>query len=303
MPRVNKENPSARNWCFTLNNYTDADMARIAKPYEWVKYVAYSHEVGEAEGTPHLQGYLCAWEPVTMKNVKLYLPRAHLEVMHGRLQDNDNYITKQSEMIEIGERPMQGRRSDLIGFKRKIDAGERPVDIADEEPHFGTYVKYHAGMEKYHAHKQAKIRKQEGFRPPKVYIIIGSPGVGKSKSVYVEHGYDNVWAWNSSMGTRFDEYRGESVVLFEDVQKDQIPKLNVFKQLLDGHPVPISYKYGTCYFNARTIYITSNEEPISWYDYENNTHYHALMDRVFQAKRVFKDAPDEVFHTSSRYGF
>ena len=74
----------ARNWVFTLNNYEDKDIERLANPYEQVKYIAYGKEIGES-GTPHLQGYIILWEPQRLSFFKKQIPRAHMEVMRGRL--------------------------------------------------------------------------------------------------------------------------------------------------------------------------------------------------------------------------
>jgi len=60
---VKKCEEKFRNWVFTLNNYTDDDIDRLANPYEQVKYIAYGKEIAPTTETPHLQGYLCCWEP------------------------------------------------------------------------------------------------------------------------------------------------------------------------------------------------------------------------------------------------
>lgn len=63
-----KKQTQSTNWVFTLNNYTDDEVIKIGglifdeKPWDHnsskVRGVAYAHEVGEKEGTPHLQGFL-----------------------------------------------------------------------------------------------------------------------------------------------------------------------------------------------------------------------------------------------------
>lgn len=67
-PQRSKKQTQSTNWVFTLNNYTDDEVIKIGglifdeKPWDHnsskVRAVAYAHEVGEKEGTPHLQGFL-----------------------------------------------------------------------------------------------------------------------------------------------------------------------------------------------------------------------------------------------------
>lgn len=67
-PARRKIQTQGTNWVFTLNNYTEDEVAAIAilhfdpKPFPnnevTVKGLACSQEVGGKKGTPHLQGYL-----------------------------------------------------------------------------------------------------------------------------------------------------------------------------------------------------------------------------------------------------
>ena len=61
---------------------------------------------------------------------KRQIPRAHMEPMRGRLQDNDMYIEKEGDLTTWGQKPDQGRRSDIVGLKRKIMQGHHPMDLA-----------------------------------------------------------------------------------------------------------------------------------------------------------------------------
>ena len=121
---------------FTLNNYTDDDIERLANPYEQVKFIAYGKEIAPTTETPHLQGYICCWEPQRMTFFKRQIPRAHMEPMRGRLQDNDKYIEKEGDLTTWGQKPDQGRRSDIVGLKRKIMEGHHPMDLAIEDEGF-----------------------------------------------------------------------------------------------------------------------------------------------------------------------
>jgi len=105
---VKKCEEKFRNWVFTLNNYKDEDVQRLVNPYEQVKYIAYGKEIAPNTGTPHLQGYIMCWEPQRMSFFKKQLPRAHMEPMRGRLQDNDKYVEKEGDLTTWGQKPDQG---------------------------------------------------------------------------------------------------------------------------------------------------------------------------------------------------
>jgi len=58
------------------------------------------------------------------------LPRAHVEHMRGRVQDNRKSCEKDGTLIEWGQLPDQGRRTHIIGLKRKLEQGYHPLDLA-----------------------------------------------------------------------------------------------------------------------------------------------------------------------------
>lgn len=72
------------------------------------KGIAYGKEEGK-NGTPHLQGFLRMKGQVGLEKMKELHPRAHWEVMKGRLDQNVDYCSKQSELTIIG-------KSSLISF-------------------------------------------------------------------------------------------------------------------------------------------------------------------------------------------
>lgn len=93
------KSPKGRNWCFTLNNYTDEEVEGIES---WeCKGVAFGKEVGES-GTPHLQGFVHFENEVTLKACRALSSRAHWERMRGSLAQNEAYCSKQDTLTIYG---------------------------------------------------------------------------------------------------------------------------------------------------------------------------------------------------------
>lgn len=82
--RVGNTNRRARNWFFTLNNYTAERPAQLARQFELANIqFLFQEEQGES-GTPHLQGVACFQSGCRFSTVKNLLPRAHWEVCRSK---------------------------------------------------------------------------------------------------------------------------------------------------------------------------------------------------------------------------
>lgn len=113
--------PRAKYWCFTLNNYTADDVARLSAPIAEVEYMVFGKEVGES-GTPHLQGTICFQTRKRMLQVKALIGHnPHLEVVKY-LEQSIEYCKKDGDFRETGIQPSlkKGQRSDLEDFKRTV---------------------------------------------------------------------------------------------------------------------------------------------------------------------------------------
>lgn len=71
----------ARNWCFTLNNYTDKDITLLLAQHN--EYL-FQEETGK-NGTKHLQGILCYTNAVSFNKIKALLPTAHIEKCKNKI--------------------------------------------------------------------------------------------------------------------------------------------------------------------------------------------------------------------------
>jgi len=129
----------SRAWCFTLNNYTDAEIEHLGGLD--CRYLVYGKEVGES-GTPHLQGYVVFVNPCTMAACKTKIsPRAHLEKARGSHAEAATYCKKDQDFFEKGELPTQGKRSDIEALVEAINNGERSAKKLRQE-HPAVMAKY-----------------------------------------------------------------------------------------------------------------------------------------------------------------
>lgn len=137
----------AKNWCFTLNNYTDDEEQCIGdfSENDHLLYMIVGREKGDS-GTPHLQGYLSLNRRFTLSQIKGWLgSRVHLEVARGSPQQNRDYCTKEGDYDEYGTLPRttQGKRNDFICYQQWVVSLDRmPTmhEIAREWP--GLFARY-----------------------------------------------------------------------------------------------------------------------------------------------------------------
>lgn len=252
-----------------------------------LRFIAFGDEVCPSTGALHYQAYLVSYKPIRMSQLIKWFGTGHnFALMRGSLKQNEDYCSKEGSFTKLGDEPRQGERHDLIGFKRKIDAGQHPLEIAEEEGHFGAFVKYHTGFEKYHHHQRMQQIKGD-YSPPTIYVRIGDPGTGKTKWAY-EHDPD-LYTLPDLTGRWFGTYSGQPTVLFDDVEAGQVPSLAVFKSITDRYPREVPIKGGFAPWKPRTIIITSNHDIRSWWKDLTLIDYKAVMRRIYRVTRVYKD--------------
>jgi len=79
----------SRNWCFTLNNYMEAEIKNICKDdYQYI----FQEETGTS-GTPHLQGLIMLKTPQALSFMKKINSRAHWEICKNKFA-SINYCQK-----------------------------------------------------------------------------------------------------------------------------------------------------------------------------------------------------------------
>lgn len=251
-------------WVFTINNPT-SDSEPREKLAEVATYIIWQKEVGE-EGTSHLQGYVVFKKKKRLSAVKKLLPRAHLEPRRGSHVQAKQYSSKEDtradgpwEFGDDSEVPKSsGSRSDLNEVKAKLDAGTSQLDIAKD--HFGSWCRYRNSFQAY-----TNLTATPRNEAPKVYILWGPPGTGKSYQATQLAGPDAFWLPRPQNGDNlwWDGYQsGKNLVIDEFYSWI---KYDFFLRMLDRYPVTVPIKGSTAVFNSPIIVITSNADPDTWY--------------------------------------
>lgn len=263
-----------------------------------LRFIAFGEEVCPNTGSLHYQVYLVGYNKLSLKQLVRYFGEGHhFEPMYGSLRQNEEYCSKEGSFHKLGDEPRQGERHDLIGFKRKLETGARPEEIAEEEGHFGSYVKYHAGFEKYAHHLRAKVIKHDR-EMPKVYIRVGDSGSGKTRFLDEQFGVGN-WARMPNPTSSWwitGTVAYSDTVLIDDVGPSKVPKVEEFLEWTDRYPIEFNSKGGFLWWKPKNIVITSNCAWTTWWPKLTSAHKEAVERRIFRIDLVFKDKPEEHFY-------
>lgn len=237
-----------RAWCFTLNNYMDADLALLASAA--LTYVCYGKEVGE-NGTPHLQGYIYNDVKKSLKALKSLLPRAHWEVAKGTTEQNITYCSKQGDFTEHGKKPLTSKeRGKLGGDKRALQ-----IEAQWELAKTGKFELLPPAQIKTWEYIHQKYRPAPLPRDVlKNLWIQGPSGCGKSSWIRSQE----IPFYNKPMSKWWDGYQNEDMVVLDDFDPSHGKFLGYFLKIwADHYPFNAEVKGGMFHIRPGIVCITS----------------------------------------------
>jgi len=262
----------AHAWCFTLNNYREDDT--IPQDDE-VRYMVMGKEVA-ASGTPHIQGYVFFNEKKRLTALKKINPRIHWIACDGTPQENRDYCCKgeqtkeewlklktqgpnyglNADFAEVGVLPPPKNKKANEACEIKYAATKKAAlegrwdDIAADH-----YVKHYNTLHRIHADHAPKLPALPHTTGQWIY---GHTGTGKSRMVrekYPEAFIKQADRW-------WDGYRGESVVIVEDVDKYDVALGRYVKLWCDHYAFPADMKcQGKRDIRPHLVIFTSNYHP------------------------------------------
>jgi len=303
-PDDNDDGKSHDKYCFTLNNPTDDDYARMAylapspvpgQPpatdspdhpdprLDGLQWIIAQTEIG-AGGTPHFQGCVHFRSRLSYNSANAVLGFHHparLAYQRGSATANVGYTHKANHGVPPGDyhswewgTPMrQGKRSDLEGFRRDVNSGQKSYSQLQED-HLVLFMRPHNAFDKYISGVGSRTSYQG---PILCECHFGDPGTGKTTSLDRRFPGTFIPPSPTLGGNRtlwFDRYDGGPIIQIDDFRGFQFDLSNLLK-LLDRRRYTLNVKGSTFprfpnfkptpEFPLPLIHITSNYAPWTWY--------------------------------------
>lgn len=242
----------ARGWCFTS---FESDTPSLPKS---AQYLVAQHEICPETQRMHWQGFVYFRNPQRFNTLKKLFPQAHIEQMKGSIDQAIAYCQKtdtsiKGTQIEIGERPEQGRRSDIHDVLDAMRDGQSLQDVMLDYPEVcSKYLRYIKEV-------QLLMNRPSVYMPRRCLLISGPPGCGKTGIVHDGFGYDQVYTWNWSQKW-FDGYSQQRCILLDEFCHHSVDP-NFLKQLCDGYPITRETKGGHVRITSDCIVLCTNEYP------------------------------------------
>jgi len=251
----------SRNFCFTLNNYSEADLERLLDVD--CKYVVIGKEVGQAKedgtpGTPHLQGYFSFNLQKTLAACKKVDPRAHWEICKGLPSQNRAYCIKQGDFQEKGKIPADPSEKGEGEKRRWEDAFAAVKENRIEDVPADIKCRHLKSIEYAVTREADSMRKLSNLEFSSNEWRWGDPKSGKSEGARLENPDHYVKLVRSKW---FDNYKHEPCVIIEDIDPESAKSAQFLKTLADIYPLPVEVKGGTMMIRPKRIIVTSNYHP------------------------------------------
>lgn len=261
------ENPNkrSREWCLTINNYGQEECDKLIALK--TQYIIVGKEVAES-GTPHLQIYLYFKNPVMFSTLKKKFPTAHMEKTKGSPEQNKVYCSKEKNLlIERGDLPQQGKRTDIDNVKDIIHNGGNMRDVC---------VVAKSVQSVRMAEIQLKYFEKKRDWKPIVKWFYGETGSGKTRSAFEEC----VDPWVSMNNAKWWEgYDGHEYIIIDDMRRD-FCKFHELLKILDRYEYRCECKGGSRQLLAKKIIITTPLHPCLMYEGRDDEDIQQLLRRI-----------------------
>ncbi len=265
-------------------------------------FIVQSERGGNLE-TFHFQAYAEFSKAVAWSAVKaIFGQRIHIENSQGSAAANIRYCTKNDTRVTGEALCVQGQwgkpkqKGGLMMLAISVQNGATLEDLDTVNPDLVLL----------HGKKiEAYMARQKGQRTtaPKIVILTGTTGCGKSQHCMAVYGVNAYWVAPPANGTVwFGHYVGQDVCIFDDFHSGWFSLTHLLR-LMDSTPMYVAPKGDQVPFNSGTLVFTSNVDPRNWYKHyvENakvkqtaKLHKKALERRIQDFAEIYDVTKEEV---------
>lgn len=301
----------------TINNakeygYDHREIKKIlVTNFTTLRFFCMADEIG-AQGTPHTHIYVYFNSRVRFCTLKKHFEEAHIEIAHGTVQSNIDYIkksgkwkdTEKSETSipntfeEWGTVPVQkGKSAELEELYQLVQDGYNNAEILSLN---NDYIAYIDKIDKLRTMLLTEKFKDKRRLDLKVIYICGETGMGKTRDILDFHGDSNVYR-TTDYNHPFDSYACQPVLVFEEFRSQL--KLSDMLNYCDIYPIELPARYANKYACYNMVYIVSN-----WtleQQYENVPHdsesWKAFLRRIHEIRFYHGDGSVTTYDSVEKY--
>ena len=262
---------SYRSFTFTRNNYSNTEFEDNLQ----CRYIVYGKEIGEKEGTPHLQGFVMFTNKRSLQAIRKLFKGCHVLPSYDsysamlyckkgeqsskewkKFHENGPNYGKNADFTERGKPPMSRKQKGQKGKEywenilKLAKAGDH--DQIDAE----IQIKFAKTLDYIYNKEQTKKRKYVDTEIKHEWYY-GPTGTGKSRKARTE----NPEAYLKMCNKWWDHYQDEEVVLIEDFDKNHKVLCHHLKIWADRYPFLAEFKGGARKIRPKKIIVTSNYSP------------------------------------------
>lgn len=243
------------SYCFTINNWTDADLQVLQTLQDNAKtrYLIVGREVG-AQGTPHLQCYVYFHNQMVFGTFKKLVPRAHIEICRGTPEQNIEYCSKAGDFFEHGDRPCSRKRKGELGAEYWDNVLATAKSGRIDELDSSVQIRHYRTLRMIERDYMPKVPDNDDTCGVWFY---GVTGTGKSRQAREQ--YPNPYL--KMCNKWWDGYQKEEHVLIEDFDKAHHHLGHHLKIWADRYAFLAESKGTAHQIRPQTIIVTSNWHP------------------------------------------
>lgn len=273
-----------RDWALRLSNYTEHDVQtwdKLGTKSLQIKYFVFGKEVGEETHTPHLQGYIYFHNAKTKQQVKKFLAtgpedmRVHVMGAKGNTLQNQAYCTKDGDYHMYGQKPEQGKRTDLDEMKKMVNEGATLLELIQTAKTFPamkaaeTLIKYQAVPPK---------------RKVEVYWYWGPTGCGKTYWACEQARKEPSWWKSGKTNPQFlNGYAGQTAAVFDELRAHHFSFTDMLS-MLDEEPWLVNVKNSTVWWRPTKIWITTSKTPEAMWANRSEEDIEQLLRRITEIR-------------------